>query len=147
MRSAERFEAGAGPFLCSRLEHNILATVLASARRHPVPDDLFAIVTDREGEVVAAALRVGARRLLASVMDESAAVALLGAWLPDDPELPGVAAPAAVAGWLVNEWERRTGRSAALVMAEALHTLERVRAPRGRRRGQSVRQAPATGTC
>lgn len=120
----------AGELLASRIEHNVLATVLDIARGGAWSGaSLFAYVESDEGDVVAAALRVPRRRMLASEMDGATADALIGAWLDRDPELPGVGAPREVARLLGRAWERRTGGRATLAVAEALHTLDRVRDP------------------
>jgi uncharacterized protein len=113
----------------ARIEHNILATVMGFARRRAGQGSLFALVEDPAGEVVGAALRMPPRRMLASVMDEEASAALLEAWLPNDPGLPGVGGPRDVARAIAREWQRRTGGRTELAMAEALHALDTVTDP------------------
>jgi predicted GNAT family acetyltransferase len=134
--SAEEFAARAGELLASRIEHNVLATVLQSVRFRPRGSPVFAYVEDPRGAVVAAALRTPPRRMLASAMEARIAEALIDAWLEQDPALPGVGAPRAVARALARAWEARTGGAAILAVAEALHTLERVRDPARPARGQ-----------
>lgn len=129
-QSADELADRAGDLLASRIEHNILATVLENARRGVLSGAAhFAYVEGEEGVVTAAALRTPPRRMLASTMDAATADALMGAWLDGDPELPGVGAPRAVAQSLARAWEQRTGGRTTLAVAEALHTLDRVRDP------------------
>lgn len=128
-RSAQQLAERAAGLLESRIEHNVLATVLAAASAHPDPNDLFAIVEDDRGAVSGAAMRVGGRRLMASMMDEASAALLIETWRSADPDVPGVAGPADVARAVARAWEQRTGGRSALAMAMALHTLERVRDP------------------
>jgi predicted GNAT family acetyltransferase len=135
-QSAEEFAARAGELLASRIEHNLLATVLRSLRLRPRGSPVFAYVEDPRGAVVAAALRTPPRPMLASAMDAHVADAVIDAWLERDPALPGVGAPRAVARALARAWEARTGGAATLAVAEALHTLERVRAPARPARGR-----------
>ncbi|HEY5316549.1 MAG TPA: hypothetical protein VIJ20_01120, partial [Solirubrobacteraceae bacterium] len=63
--SAEEFSARAGQLLASRVEHNILATVLESVRLQPGGSARFAYVENDRGLVVAAALRTPPRRVAA----------------------------------------------------------------------------------
>jgi predicted GNAT family acetyltransferase len=127
--SASDLAARADDLLRARIEHNVLATVLAIAQRRTGGGALFGFVEDGIGEVVGAALRLPPRRLLASQMDADAGVALLEAWLASDPDLPGVGGPRDVARSIAREWERRTGGRTELAMAQALHALERVVPP------------------
>ncbi|HWF33974.1 MAG TPA: GNAT family N-acetyltransferase [Solirubrobacteraceae bacterium] len=128
--SPEEFATRTGDLLAGRIEHNLLATVLEHFRFRPSrARALFAHVCDAEGTVVAAALRTPPWRMLASVMDAATADALLAAWLPRDPSLPGVGAPREVARALGCAWKQRTGGVSTLATALALHTLEDVSAP------------------
>ena len=128
-RSAQQLAERAAGLLESRIEHNVLATVLDAASAHADPNDLFAIVEDDCGAVSGAAMRVGGRRLLASVMDEPSAALLIERWLSADPDVPGVAGLAEVARAVARAWEQRTGGRSALAMAMALHMLDRVEGP------------------
>ena len=131
-RSAREFADRAGALLRARIEHNVLATVLEHARRFSDAENLFATVATvaaGDGEIVAAALRVGGRRMLASEMDQRCAIALVGAWLEADPGLPGVGAPATVARSIADEFQRLTGRGHTLELDMALHALETVEGP------------------
>lgn len=127
--AADEFARRAGELLASSVEHNVLATVLALLAGSSSRGTLFAYVENDRGDVIAAALRTPPRRMIATVMDPAAADALMRAWLARDPELPGVGAPREVARRLACAWEQCTGGSATLTIAEALHTLERVRDP------------------
>jgi predicted GNAT family acetyltransferase len=128
--SAEDFAAHASELLASRIEHNVLATVLDHARFRPFAGGgLFAYVEDDDGRVIAAALRTPPRRMHASVMDADTGRALIDEWLQHDPELPGVGAVREVARSLGHAWADRTGGTTTLAVAEALHTLNRVTVP------------------
>jgi predicted GNAT family acetyltransferase len=128
-RSAQQLAERAAGLLESRIEHNVLATVLDAASAHAHVNDLFAIVEDEHGAVIGAAMRVGGRRLLASGMDEASAASLIETWLPADPGVPGVAGPTKVARAAARAWEQITRGRSALAMAMALHTLDRVQGP------------------
>ena len=142
--SADEFAARVGALLESRLEHNILATVLESVRiRRPDRAARFAYLENGTGTVVAAALRTPPRHLLASTMDGASADALMEAWLAHDPGLPGVGAPGEVARRLSQAWERRTGGRATLAMSLALHALDRVSDPSRPARGRLRRALAA----
>ena len=127
---AERFDERAGALFAARLEHNVLATALMSVRAAPQdhPGALFAWVEDGSS-VVAAALRTPPRRMVATVMDEAIAAALMERWLSADRALPGVVGPQPVAAALAGAWERLTGSRARPSKHEALYELERVIAP------------------
>lgn len=127
--SAQELAKRAAGLLESRIEHNVLATVLDASSANADPDDLFAIVEDDRGTVLGVAMRVGGRRLMASMMDEASALSLIERWLFADPDVPGVAGPAEVARTLARGWERRTQGRSTLAMAMALHTLDRVEDP------------------
>jgi predicted GNAT family acetyltransferase len=138
--SADEFAGRAGELLASRIEHNILATVLAGVRLRPSSSSpVFAYIEDGEGVVVAAALRTPPRPMLATPMDAGTADALMDAWLERDPELPGVNAPREVARRLGRAWAQRTGGRSTFALALAMHTLDRVcdpvRPASGRLRG------------
>src|SRR5207248_137583 len=118
------------------------ATILEIARRYPRPENLFAVVEDQGSEVVAAALRLPPRRMLTSAMDDAAARALMQAWLEADPDVPGISSPSSVARAAAEVWEGSTGGRSKIVMAEGLHTLERVVGPARPARG-ALRPATA----
>ncbi|MDQ6777375.1 MAG: GNAT family N-acetyltransferase [Actinomycetota bacterium] len=127
--SADEFAAHAGALLAARIEHNVLATVLASVRFRPSGTPMFSYIEDGAGVVVAAALRTPPRRMLASTMNAVIAEALMDAWLERDSEVPGVVGPFEVARSLARAWEQRTGGQSTLAMSEALHVLGELRDP------------------
>jgi predicted GNAT family acetyltransferase len=128
--SAVELEELARTLLEERLEHNVIATVLAAVAAHGghFPGALFASVTE-DGTVIAAALRTPPRQLLATAMDQAVAATLMEAWLERDPAPPGVAAPQPAAGFIAAAFARSSGVSAALHREMAAHRLERVIAP------------------
>jgi RimJ/RimL family protein N-acetyltransferase len=125
---AREFERRAGPFLASRLECNVLATVLQDAVRGFYDSTVFATVVDGDA-VVGAALRTPPRALLCGPLPAGAAETLVEVWLAHDPELPGVTAPAAEAAAIAAAWSRRTGRPARVETRLAWHVLDRVSDP------------------
>lgn len=128
--SPELLAARAGELLRSHVEHNVLATVLENALAEPrIEPPLFGFVEDEAEAVIAVGARLAPRLLLASLMSDEAAQALLTRWLITDPELPGVAGPRPGARSLAAAWERLTGGTATLEMTQALHVLEQVTAP------------------
>jgi uncharacterized protein len=125
--SASELAERAGALLAARPEHNVLATVLEIAERGtPGGGAVFAFAEGSEGDVIAAAMRLPPRRMIASMMDEATAAALLEEWLRADPDVPGVGGPSRVVRAMASEWERRVGGRSELVMAQALHALEQV---------------------
>jgi hypothetical protein len=84
---------------------------------------------DDDATVVAAALRTPPWPMLASGFDEAVADEMLGEWIAQDPELPGVSAQPATARAIATAWERRTGGRASCRMREAMHSLTDVRDP------------------
>jgi GNAT superfamily N-acetyltransferase len=144
-RDAEEFAARAERFLAERVERNVLATVLVNARRgrFVAQPPLFAAGLD-EGHVVrAAALRVPPWPLLVSELDGAAADQLIGSWLAEDPDIPGVSADPATARAVAIAWTRRTGGRSHCRMREAMHLLREVHAPQRPARG---RLRPAAST-
>jgi len=139
--SAAELEERARSLLQQRLEHNVVATVIAAAAAHGdhFPDALFAWVK-ADGAIVAAALRTPPRQMLATTMDDAVAGALIEAWLERDPTPPGVAAPEPAAGFIAGAFERTARRSATRSRGMAAHRLERVLAPTRRASG-SLRAA------
>jgi predicted GNAT family acetyltransferase len=131
-RNAEEFASRAAAFLAARIERNVVATILINLRGgHPVgeQDPLFACGVDGQGELCAAALRTPPWPLLVTEMDESAADALLDAWLRADPAPPGVNGLAASSRAVAARWAARTGGRTWLSMGQAMHVLEQVTDP------------------
>ena len=143
MRSADELASRADSLLRADVESNLLATVLELARRSPKPANMFGLVQGAAGEVVGAALRLPPRRMLTTGMADEAASTLTRAWMAADPDLPGIAGPSSVARAGARVWEQSTGGRSEVVMAEALHTVERIIDPT---RPANGALRPATGS-
>ena len=128
-RDVDRFSGRAGRLICSRLECNILATVLMDVRdgRYDQSPSLFAYAVEAGGDVVWAGLRTPPWPLIAAALDPPAtAGGLIGPWLEEDPELPGVNAEPGTAAALAREWRSRTGGTTRRRTSMAMHVVERV---------------------
>ena len=121
------------------IEHNVLATVLATLEPTDCPEPpVFAWVeASGSGEVSGAVLRTPPRRLLASSMSAQAAEALMPKLLEFDPELPGVTGPQPAASYLAEAWRRCAGGTVEPVMSQAIYWLEHVNEPPRRPAGHS----------
>jgi predicted GNAT family acetyltransferase len=130
-RDLEEFASRAAGFLEGRLEHNQLATVLVRARDgfHREGPPLFAYGCDESGEVSYAALRTPPWRMLTSTAVDLDGAALMGLWLAEDPDVPGVIGELSVARALAEAWERATGGTSNVSMRSAFHVLEQLREP------------------
>jgi predicted GNAT family acetyltransferase len=132
-RDAEEFAARTERLLASRIECNVLATVLMSvldgAHRDHAP--VFAYGLAEPGQdVVFAALRTPPFPLLTSPLEAGAhADELIEAWLPADPELSSVTGVPATARAIADAWARATGGTTRRTMSEAMHVLEEVHDP------------------
>jgi len=129
----QRFAQHAGGFLASLpVEHNVLATVLATLERSESENaPLFAWVeTGEDGEVSAAALRTPPRRLLASTMSADSADALMPRLLEVDPGLPGVNGPEPAASHLAEAWRRCTDGTVEPGMSQGVYRLSHLSEPR-----------------
>lgn len=144
-RDAAAFDDRAGDFLQSRVECNILATVLTAVRAGPPPrgGELFACVLDGFGRVRGAALRTPPRPMLCSPLDLHAADALIQAWVADDPGLDAVNSVAPTARALAAAWALRTGGGTETQMQMAMHVLESVTDPPHPARGRLAPVAAA----
>ncbi len=139
-RSAADVEPAAQEFLAARVERNVPATHLARALsgapsgRSP----LFAWGSEISGGLRFFAMRTPPWPLLVTEIEREDAAKLMGAWLPEDPTLPGVTGVPAAARAVADAWAKRTGGSWAVRLREALHVLEEVvepqHAPAGRLR-------------
>jgi hypothetical protein len=122
-----------GDFLAAReAEHNLIFGIASSIRMTPelfadVPPR-FAVVTANDGTVVAASLRTPPHNQVLSQVDDAAAVDALADTLADEP-LPGVLAPAEVAGQFAARFALETGRRSRLEAAERIFRLQRVTPP------------------
>jgi predicted GNAT family acetyltransferase len=131
-RDAELFAAKAGRLLSERAERNVMATVLTQARSGrfaAAGTPLFAYALDENDEVCAAALRTPPWPLLASGFEKAGAAALLGEWLREDDELPGVSGEPELARSIASTWAQLTGGSSHLRMRMAMHALTEVTDP------------------
>jgi uncharacterized protein len=138
-RDAELFAAKAGRLLEERAERNVMATVLMqvrSGRFAAAGRPLFAYAVDENDEVCAAALRTAPWSLLASGFDEAGAAALLGEWMREDSELPGVSGEPEVARAIASAWVDLTGGSSHLRVRMAMHALTEVTDPPRPARGR-----------
>jgi GNAT superfamily N-acetyltransferase len=130
-RDAQEFAERTQRLLASRLECNVLATVLMSvlsgAHADPPPTFAYGVADD---DVVFAAMRTPPFPLLSSPLDDDAdAEPLIELWLGADPELPGVSGVPETARAIAAAWARRTGGTTRTTMREAMHVLDAVRDP------------------
>ena len=115
-RDLVAFDDRARDFLQSRVECNILATVLTAVRVGPPPGggELFACVLDGFGRVRGAALRIPPRPMLCSPLDLHAADALIEARVGGDVESAAGVARARMNAGGAFFWEHE-GRPVSLV--------------------------------
>ncbi len=130
-RDPRMFARHAGGFLTSRpVEHNVLATVLATLERSEGESGpLFAWVESGEHGEVSAALRTPPRCLLASTMSARSAQALMKL-LAVDPQLPGVNGPQPAASYLAAAWRHCTGGVVEPDMSQGVYRLSHMNEPR-----------------
>ena len=135
-----RFAEVAEPLLESRLEANLLATVLDGirGRRLAGPPACFALIHGRGGELTAVALRTPPRPLLCTALGEDVDE-FVRRWLTRDPAPPGVNATVATARAVAAAWARQTGGTA--------HAETARRCTCWTPRSSSVRRARPPGTC
>jgi predicted GNAT family acetyltransferase len=121
----DEFGAEAEPLLSSTVRNTVPATVLDSVRSGRFPDTgwRFALIRDPAGVVSGAALRTPPRAMLCTAIGEHDAARLIAAWLPADPELPGINAIADTARALATAYRTQTGGTSELRMSMALHAL------------------------
>jgi RimJ/RimL family protein N-acetyltransferase len=127
-RDADEFARRAEPLLSSRLECNVLATVLMSVRGGPHRDTppFFALGVEDGDQVAFAAMRTPPWPLLASPLESGDAGALVERWLEVDPGVSGVSSVPGTARAIAAAWERQTGGSARRRLSEAMHVLSEV---------------------
>jgi predicted GNAT family acetyltransferase len=121
----EEFAAGAEALLACTVRNTVPATVLESVRSGRFPNTAwrFALIRGGAGLVTGAALRTPPRSMLCTSIGERDAAQLMAAWLPADPELPGVSAAADTARALAAAYRAQTGGPTELRISMALHAL------------------------
>jgi uncharacterized protein len=133
--SAEEFLALAGAYLTTReAEHNLLLGLagVLTARPNLYGSTPYFAAVERQGAVVAAALRTPPHNLVLSEDVEPAAVEALATDAADAfGELPGVLGPKQVSLRFAELWSEATGRSAERATAQRIFRAETVRAPVG----------------
>jgi hypothetical protein len=126
----------AGPYLVAKeAEHNLTIGLCANLRAGVTYGDgepPYLAVVERDGDIVATALRTPPHPVTLSEVTAPEAIELLvddlrGAY----GSLSGINAPSTVARDFVERWTRRTGQQASLGMAQRIYRLDRVRAPDG----------------
>ncbi len=127
----DEFALQVGPFIEPRLECNVMATILESARdgMYAGSKPVFAYGLDDDGRVGFAALRTPPWHMLASELDPLEAPVLIEEWLEVDPELPGANGLTATARAIAGAWRSHTERKTECRMAMALHALTEVDDP------------------
>jgi predicted GNAT family acetyltransferase len=132
---AQEFLAQARAYLSSReAEHNLLLGLagVLSARPNLYGSTPYFAAVERDGAVVAAALRTPPHNLVLSEVAEPAAVdAIANDAAEAFGELPGVVGPKEASRRFAELWSEATGRQAERGMAERIFRAETVRAPRG----------------
>ena len=133
--SAKEFLTHAGAYLSTReAEHNLLLGLagVLTARPNLYGSTPYFAAVQREGNVVAAALRTPPHNLVLSEVAEPAAVEALANDAVDAfGELPGVLGPKQASLRFAELWSQATGRSAQRATAERIFRAEAVRAPGG----------------
>jgi RimJ/RimL family protein N-acetyltransferase len=129
-KDAQDFAVRTERLLSSRLECNVLATVLLNVLDglHADPPPLFGYGLAGDGEVTFAAMRTPPWPLLTTPL-EAGAEELVEAWLGADPEVPGVSGAPDTARAIAAAWQRRTGGTTRRTLSEAMHVLEDVSDP------------------
>lgn len=124
----EEFQTQTRALLESRLEGNVMATVLIGvlAGRYRERGAHLGYWRDASGTVTAAALRTPPFGLLTSELAQADAPAFLDRWLEHDPDLPGVNSVPATARAIAAAYEASTGRRVHLERAMAMHAIDEV---------------------
>jgi predicted GNAT family acetyltransferase len=130
-RDAEEFAKRTERLLSSRLECNVLATVLMTVLEgsHRDPPPIFAIGIVEPDEVSFAAMRTPPWPLLTSPMNADDAQTLVARWLQHDPDIPSVSGVPETARAIAAAWARRTGGRSRRMFSEAMHVLNEVQDP------------------
>jgi hypothetical protein len=129
-RDAETFAGQATALLESRVQNNVLATVLGIAAGRPRRCGRRAVCNRAAGRPRGGG---GAAHAAASdaghEMHPDAARELIDRWLDEDRELPGVTAVTATARALAAAWAQRTSAPTATRMRMAMHIVEAITDP------------------
>jgi predicted GNAT family acetyltransferase len=132
---AQEFLAQAGAYLGAReAEHNLLLGLagVLTARPNLYGSTPYFAAVQRDGAVVAAALRTPPHNLVLSEVAEPAAIdALANDAAEAFGELPGVVGPKEASRRFAELWSQATARPAERAMAERIFRAETVRVPRG----------------
>jgi RimJ/RimL family protein N-acetyltransferase len=118
----------AAAFLATRLESNVMATILEGLLEQPT-EARFAYGCEAGGSTMFAAMQTAPFPVLVTAIGERDAEAFVRAWLSVDPDMPGVNAPPRAARAVAGAWECATGGSSHVRLAEVMHVLEAVLDP------------------
>jgi RimJ/RimL family protein N-acetyltransferase len=125
----DEFAQQAGTFIESRLECNVLATVLLTVLDgfgSPERPPQFAYGVEANGGVEFAAMRTPPWQLLSSQLSPELAPEFMARWLEFDPEIPGVNGLPESARAIAAAWAAETAGTTSCWMREAMHVCERV---------------------
>ena len=128
--STEEFYRRAEPFLLEReAEHNLILGFCSQLIRYPerIEQQPYMATVERDGEVVAAALRTPPWNLVLSYVAAEEAIPMLACDLYGEYKtLPGVVASVPFCKTFVEEWHRLSGQPYELQMAERIYQLKEV---------------------
>ncbi len=133
--SIEEFYGRAEPFLLEReAEHNLILGMCTNLRRYPerIEHPPYMATIERDGAVVAVALRTPPHNLVLSHVAAAEAIPLLADKLYEEYKtLPGVISSVPFSKTFAQEWQRLTGQRYELAMAQRIYQLEKVNAVSG----------------
>jgi predicted GNAT family acetyltransferase len=128
--SIEEFYGRAESFLLEReAEHNLILGLCTNLRRYPerIEQPPYMATVERDGQVVAVALRTPPHNLVLSYVAAAEAIPLLATELHDEYKtLPGVISSVPFSKTFAEEWQRLTGQPYELAMAQRIYQLEKV---------------------
>lgn len=134
-RNVNEFAVWSEAFLHERLEHNVLATVLAGVRHRGGFSRETPLYAYRQSDsdpdrIDGVAIRTPPWPLLAAGFAEPAqAEELVREWFREDPLVPGVSGEPSTARAISRAWQTVTGGHAECEFVEAMHVLTEVRPP------------------
>lgn len=120
--------------LAHEAAHNLLLGLSARLARHPDPDapPPFLAIVEEDSTVLFAAVMTPPSNLVLSRADRPAALAPLADELRQRyPALPGVLGPAEASQAFAETWQRTSGQSYHMGVAQRIYQLDRVRPVRG----------------